>query len=460
MEQSLSTTPLLPLDKSTAHSVEIVREEGENGELESFGFTIKNGRPPVISSIVPGGPADRVGLKSNNVILSVNGEAVDYLSHQTVADLIYKSPSSSVWLMVSESPEESVHHTSALHSYSPKMSHRYSVNSSTARSKSQQRYAASVFARRSPSFTSRGVCKKIDVFLHYLGPVEMPYRWVARGVSLKCIRECVKKMLVTRRQHLAVVLEVAPDEMSLLSTQNKKLISYSRDELYYCGVHMEDERYFGFVTRHQKIMVDPQVGQTVSDKEGEETTDWINHCHVFQVVPGQSSITMTFQQVSSPLKRETTTPVRSANTIVNYIRQMYGSGNHHSADNGALVSHTPPVTKPTPIQHAIPNIAKVSSGSSMSSSTESSPNVQRRYKDLVDLRPPAEGSEATNSPVLADSPYSPSTFSFSGSSQHDDHDSHSQPSSVRGETGLENIESEPNLHPQVVVTEVRFLQCM
>ena len=445
MEQSRSTTPSSPLDKSTAHSVEIAREEGENGELESFGFTIKNGRPPVISSIVPGGPADRAGLKSNNVILSVNGKPVDDLSHQSVADLIYKSRSSSVWLVVCESADESGHFKTAIRSYSPNMStHRYSMHSASTRSKSQQRYAATVLARRSPSFNTRGLCKKIDVFLHYLGPVEMPQRWVARGVSLKCIRECVKKMLTTRRQHLAVLLQVAPEEMSLLSTQYKKLISYSREELYYCGVHMEDERYFGFVTRHQQMVVDPQVGQTVNEVEGEQTSNWVNHCHVFQVVPGQSTIAMTFQQTGSSLKRETTTSVRSANTIVNYIRQMYNTGNNTSFAREGVPPRVPPVTNVTPSNYLLPEFAKVTSnGSTISSSSDSSPNVQRRSKDLVDLRPPVENSESTEEQIFVDSPIPPIAISLNGSSHYDSHGS--QPSSVRCETGLEGTESTPSL---------------
>jgi hypothetical protein len=272
----------------------------------------------------------------------------------------------------------------------------------------------------------------------------MPQRWVARGVSLKCIRECVKKMLTTRRQHLAVLLQVAPEEMSLLSTQYKKLISYSREELYYCGVHMEDERYFGFVTRHQQMVVDPQVGQTVNEVEGEQTSNWVNHCHVFQVVPGQSTIAMTFQQTGSSLKRETTTSVRSANTIVNYIRQMYNTGNSTSFAREGVPPRVPPVINATPSNYLLPEFAKVTSnGSTISSSSDSSPNVQRRSKDLVDLRPPVENSESTGEQIFVDSPIPPIAISLNGSSHYDSHGS--QPSSVRCETGLEGTESTPSL---------------
>ena len=41
-------------DPDSAHTVEVLREVNENGELGSFGFTLNNERPPVVGTVVPG----------------------------------------------------------------------------------------------------------------------------------------------------------------------------------------------------------------------------------------------------------------------------------------------------------------------------------------------------------------------------------------------------------------------
>ena len=38
----------------TAHTIEVSREEDENGEFGSFGFTLLYEKPPVVGTIVPG----------------------------------------------------------------------------------------------------------------------------------------------------------------------------------------------------------------------------------------------------------------------------------------------------------------------------------------------------------------------------------------------------------------------
>ena len=45
-----------PLDYSpeTAHTIEVSREEDENGKFGSFGFTLLNEKPPNVGTIVPG----------------------------------------------------------------------------------------------------------------------------------------------------------------------------------------------------------------------------------------------------------------------------------------------------------------------------------------------------------------------------------------------------------------------
>lgn len=38
----------------TAHTIEVSREEDENGQFGSFGFTLLNEKPPNVGTIVPG----------------------------------------------------------------------------------------------------------------------------------------------------------------------------------------------------------------------------------------------------------------------------------------------------------------------------------------------------------------------------------------------------------------------
>lgn len=40
--------------EDTAHTVEVIREENEHGELGSFGFTLLYEKPPIVGTIVPG----------------------------------------------------------------------------------------------------------------------------------------------------------------------------------------------------------------------------------------------------------------------------------------------------------------------------------------------------------------------------------------------------------------------
>ena len=425
-------------ERDTARSVEIIREENEDGQLENFGFTVWHDHPPVVGSVVPGSPADRVGLKSNLVILSVNGQPVDNLSQQRVAELIHNTPSRSVWLVVSESAEESAHFKTTLghlHSHLPKMAaHMYTV-----RSRSQHRaFANSPGPRRTVS-TSRGVCSSTRVFVHYLGPVEMPAKWSSRGLSLRCIRECVRRMLSVRQQHIEVYLVVSGKGMSLQDTSGRTLVTYSREDLFYCGVHMDDECYFGIVTcHHQQPVVDPQVGQV----EGAPTTNLVHHCHVFKVVQGLSKITMTFGQVSSPLNKEQTTPVRSSRTVVNYIRQLFRTEGPSPAGTESGDVHLS--SKPTAVAaqewqgQNLPIVSRVETSSPVSTSDESSPVLERRRHDLVDLRQSPEGVAPRSQPTRHETPSATSNDSTSGLLRSPEH--------------AANTGSDPALQPEVKVS--------
>ena len=59
-----------------------------------FGFTLSGQNPCILSSVIAGSPAERVGLQSGNCLLGVNGRNVGKLAHHEVVAMISQCPSS------------------------------------------------------------------------------------------------------------------------------------------------------------------------------------------------------------------------------------------------------------------------------------------------------------------------------------------------------------------------------
>ena len=49
-----------------------------------------------------GGPAEKAGLRKNDIIISVNGQSILHYSHQDVVSLIHHTETPGVWLSVCE----------------------------------------------------------------------------------------------------------------------------------------------------------------------------------------------------------------------------------------------------------------------------------------------------------------------------------------------------------------------
>jgi hypothetical protein len=92
--------PPVQYSLDTAHTIEVTREEDANGEFGSFGFTLLFEKPPIVGTLVPGGAAQRAGLKKDDIVLSVNGTDVRHFPHQKVVSLISQTPTAAVWLKV------------------------------------------------------------------------------------------------------------------------------------------------------------------------------------------------------------------------------------------------------------------------------------------------------------------------------------------------------------------------
>ena len=56
-----------------------------------FGFTLSGQNPCILSSVIAGSPAERVGLSSGNCLISVDGQNVSKLAHSDVVKLISQS---------------------------------------------------------------------------------------------------------------------------------------------------------------------------------------------------------------------------------------------------------------------------------------------------------------------------------------------------------------------------------
>ncbi|XP_071947357.1 uncharacterized protein [Antedon mediterranea] len=64
----------------------------ERGEDGRYGFTLLDSLPVRVNTIVPGGPAEKVGLECNDLFLELNGFNVVGSSGKTIVDLIAQAP--------------------------------------------------------------------------------------------------------------------------------------------------------------------------------------------------------------------------------------------------------------------------------------------------------------------------------------------------------------------------------
>ena len=354
-----------------AHSVEIVREDDGKGKLGNFGLTLLYEKPPIVGTIVPNSPAEWAGLKSKDVIISVNNIPVEDLPHKEVVKLIENTPSS-LWLTISEpdskskTPERfsgvakkqasirvpSFTPISQLRSSSLNINRTYNRQHSPSpptshwrqRSFNKMRRFSNVGRTLSPSklvMTSKvpntnslgtnsphsgSLPRKLlhaTVLVQYLGPVEMPQKWSTHGMSSRCIRECTRRIITERREYnaLEVYLDLGLNGLKLLNSNKNTLVHYNRKELYYCGVYLDDDQYFGVVTRHSKLI--DEMGRSVPTIMSETThAKIVHHCHVFRVLPPKHDTEMHIQY-SGVGSINQHTKVSNAHTIVQVISDIY-----------------------------------------------------------------------------------------------------------------------------------------
>ncbi|XP_019858446.1 PREDICTED: regulator of G-protein signaling loco-like [Amphimedon queenslandica] len=309
--------PGLDYLEDASRSVELVREEGRDGQLASFGFTLVQDKPPRVGTVIPGGPADRAGLRKGEIVLNVAGKDVTRLSHKEVTLLIRCNTDTAIWLSVCEADEAPGLQSTSFMSSSPQKSfysstpilvsqhddrrfggsglHHKALNNSTLLSslggRDGYQYSSSPrnngpsplvhkkamtqndpayveFVPPPPPSSSGYIMTKMWCMLLYCGPVKIPSTFIQRGVSSQCIQECARQLLGKRKsdEFVKVHLEVSQSYMKITNTSGNIFAKYKRDGLYYCGLCSNDEQHFGIVT------LDP------------ETNSRADMCHVFKLL--------------------------------------------------------------------------------------------------------------------------------------------------------------------------------
>ena len=431
------------LTRQTAHSVEIIREDDGKGKLGGFGFTLLYEKPPIVGTITPNSPAERAGLKCKDVIISVNDIPVEDLPHKDVVKLIENTPSTGVWLTVREpdsksetpdgfsgvvkkqpsisvpsfSPEDYISRSRSSsfninraynrqHSPSPPTSHRRQRSFDEMRRLSDVGRTSSpsklMVTSRVPSTNSLGTSSprsgslpraplRATVLVQYIGPVEMPQKWSTRGMSSRCIRECTRRIITERREYnaLEVYMDLGLNGLKLLNSNKNTLVHYNRKELYYCGVHLDNDQYFGVVTRHSKLI--DEMGQSVPTIMSETThPKTVHRCHVFCVLPPERDSEM-YVQYSGAGSINQHTKVSNAHAIVQVIRDIYNQEMVLDAKPRPLSSGSQDLKVP---EFGISGASVSSEGSSTSSLSNlsvSSHDQTPKKKHVVDLTPRVGG---------------------------------------------------------------------
>ena len=83
----------------------------------------------------------------------------------------------------------------------------------------------------------------------YLGTIEMPPKDGVTGLT--AIRNCIRRLRVEKKVHTMVLMCILPDKIALINHHGFKLAEYPSDRVTFCGMYMDDKRFFGLVTSQQ-----------------------------------------------------------------------------------------------------------------------------------------------------------------------------------------------------------------
>ena len=106
----------------------------------------------------------------------------------------------------------------------------------------------------------------------YLGTIEMPTKDGVTGLT--AIRNCIRRLRVEKKVHTMVLMCILPEKIILINHHGLKIAEYPCDRVTFCGMYMDDKRFFGLVTSQQ-----------VDDDDDEDVDVVASSCHVFMVEP-------------------------------------------------------------------------------------------------------------------------------------------------------------------------------
>ncbi|KAL5471520.1 hypothetical protein EMCRGX_G029643 [Ephydatia muelleri] len=412
--------------------------------MGTFGFILHYEKPPIVGTIVPGGAAERAGLRQSDIVVAVNGLSVVHLSHREVVSLINHTSGSSVWLSVCE-PTNRPHHSQPGHAHTgrkglgnfmsqsspalPRNAERrskdaeiplYSLEADSTPTKTGRSGSLGRTAMQATSsaFTlqdkPRGFTQQqqrpslgtppynsVSILVRYIGPVEIPESWSSRGLSSKCIKECMRRLLSKRCEFMEVLLDVNLHTVKVVNLQEVLLFKHKREELYYTGMCSDDEQYFAIVTRK------------MDSKKAESNPDAIpraSMCHVFGIIADKSVLVLqsikdkersrSYQELK-PRSME----ISSCVPVINAIKALYqgnmtellacveppqplGGGGGGGGGGGLLKSSGYMMQSNGSLRSN-----GGSGGNEYGSPIDRSPNSKRRQIGVIDLRPGAVLSE-------------------------------------------------------------------
>lgn len=225
---------------------------------------------------------------------------------------------------------------------------------------------------------------RLSVLLNYVGPVQIPESWSARGVSSRCIQECARQLLSKKqaKDFIKVQLEVSQTSLRITSIQGNILVKHRRNDLFFCGLCSNDEQYFAIVTR-----------ATTDKKPG--TSDL---CHIFKLLPDSRLSTYWIDRKKS--NRETKSgpevPVKSCTNITNAIQSIYKSEEQSKASPHKRIELT---MSSDNVEYGVikgVSMFKLQSGDNGSSPSHSSPSPSKKRLDVIDLRPQGKSPPKTH----------------------------------------------------------------
>ncbi|KAL0970365.1 hypothetical protein UPYG_G00241010 [Umbra pygmaea] len=270
------------LDLTSSHEVRGVKVvRGRVG----YGFTLAGQGPCLLSGILEGSPADRVGLKQGDRIVSVNGTDVTQASHESVVQLIGTCNGPlQLMVLVGNRPQKlritrevgkgDVFPIVSVHSGSSPFG---SANATPAKLRPVSEPDVSRWCQPWNFKTPNGVlsaeetCRPANVgfifndqddaspdwtilntamVVGYLGSTELilVLSGPSSDDSLQVIRSCIRQMGTEQQTHTLVMMKVMFDCVRLCDDAGAVLAAFPSENLVVAVVCSEDRRFFCLVT--------------------------------------------------------------------------------------------------------------------------------------------------------------------------------------------------------------------